>query len=235
MIGNDVVDLLDEEARVTERTPAFDARVFTASERERILAAEDAPRMRWLMWAAKEAAYKLARKRDAGLGFSPRRFEVGPFRVVDEHRRPATRLSGRVRMGGLRVECEWISAPDFVHALCREPALPPPQCTAVQRFEPLEGLPGDPGVLVRRLAVREIARTLGVPEDTLRIVKRDRIPFLYLGGREAGADLSLSHHGSVVAFACWFPPRQELAGPEGRSLVASQPPQPSSADGGLVP
>ena len=198
MIGNDIVDLLDADAQATERTPAFDARVFTRGERARILAAGDSVRARWLMWAAKEAAYNLARKRDGDLCFSPRRFEVGAWAVVDAPGRPGTRLEGRVHTEELSLDCEWISAPGFVHALCRLPGTPPPQCIAVERISALE----DPGEAVRRLAVGEIARTLAAAEDAFRIEKRGRIPFLWFEDREAAADLSLSHHGSWVAFAC---------------------------------
>ena len=198
MIGNDIVDLLDADAQATERTPAFDARVFTQGERERIFAAADGVRARWLMWAAKEAAYKLARKRDGDLSFSPRRFEVGAWTVVDAPGRPGTRLEGHVRAEELILDCEWISEPGFVHALCRLPGTPPPQCMAIERIPVLD----DPGEAVRRLAIDEIAQTLGAAENAFRIKKRGRIPFLWFRDREAAADLSLSHHGSLVAFAC---------------------------------
>ena len=78
MIGNDIVDLRDSDARPTERTPAFDARVFTPAERQRISASPDGVGERWLTWGAKEAAFKLARKRDATVAFIPLGFEVVP-------------------------------------------------------------------------------------------------------------------------------------------------------------
>jgi len=55
---------------------------------------------------------------------------------------------------------------------------------------------------VRRLAIDRVAARLGVAPARLAIGKRDRIPELRLDGAPCDADLSLSHHGGVVAFAC---------------------------------
>ena len=75
-VGNDIVDLRDPETRPGALHPRFDARVFTPAERERIGPDEQGHRMRWLMWAAKESAYKAAKKLDPRTVFSPSRFEV---------------------------------------------------------------------------------------------------------------------------------------------------------------
>lgn len=93
MLGNDVVDLLDVDARPETFHRRFDARVYTPGERERIAAAagaegsatfdgSDRPdtaaahALRWAHWAAKEAAYKLLRQRDPAFVFSPIRLEA---------------------------------------------------------------------------------------------------------------------------------------------------------------
>lgn len=97
MLGNDVVDLLDVDARPETFHRRFEARVFTPGERERIAAAartdgsstsggadasegantsEAADALRWAHWAAKEAAYKLLRQRDPAFVFSPIRLEA---------------------------------------------------------------------------------------------------------------------------------------------------------------
>jgi len=52
------------------------------------------------------------------------------------------------------------------------------------------------------VALRRLAETLGVDPADLEIRKRGRVPELCRRGRPAAADLSLSHHGAVVAFAC---------------------------------
>ncbi len=214
MIGNDIVDLRDSDARPTERTPAFDARVFTPAERQRISASPDGVGERWLTWGAKEAAFKLARKRDATVAFIPLGFEVVPG--VERGRSDSAlvnaprRFCGRVHWGDSVFDCDWVLAENFVHALCRLPGAKAPDCQAVERIEGVHGgfgldQRGNPSVAVRRLALRKIARFLAVDERALEIRKRDRIPCLWLEGEPLAGDLTLSHHGAMVAFA-WEPP-----------------------------
>ncbi|MGH7818850.1 MAG: 4'-phosphopantetheinyl transferase superfamily protein, partial [Candidatus Binatia bacterium] len=102
MIGNDVIDLRDPET-FTEH-PRFDERVFAPAERELLAAAGDARRLRWILWAAKESAYKLARKLDARAVFSPPRFVVDP-------------TAGEVAFGGRRFALEIHADDDRIHAV----------------------------------------------------------------------------------------------------------------------
>jgi hypothetical protein len=94
MLGNDVVDLLDVDARPETFRRRFDERVFSAEERLALVEdAEDASAarrshaLRWAHWAAKEAAYKLIRQVDPTFVFSPGRlvacFEPMPHRPTD--------------------------------------------------------------------------------------------------------------------------------------------------------
>ena len=75
LVGNDVVDLHDSESRPGALHPRFDVRVFTPDEREALSAA--AYPLRWTLWAAKESAYKVAKKLDPTVRFLPRDFVVG--------------------------------------------------------------------------------------------------------------------------------------------------------------
>lgn len=76
MLGNDVVDLADVDARPETFRRRFDARVFTDDER-RAIADDPSPRpLRWAHWAAKEAAYKCLRQADPRFVFSPIRLEA---------------------------------------------------------------------------------------------------------------------------------------------------------------
>ena len=75
----------------------------------------------------------------------------------------------------------------------------------MRKLEPSDGDdPAAPGRAARSLAVAALAEPLGVELDELRVHKdpRSRIPRLLLRERPAPADLSLSHHGEWVAFAC---------------------------------
>ncbi len=194
MIGNDVVDLLDRDARPETLHPRFDARVFSPAERLALEQSEDPNRQRWRLWSAKEAAYKVARKLDASSTFSPSRFQVELDRdacgtVCYRGRRFAVRVLEQD--GGLHALATWEAAPDveLVHALLRLPA------TSTLR-------PGELSRAARRLACERIAPRLGVAAADLEVRKRERIPELWLGAEPLPVDLSLSHHGELVAFAC---------------------------------
>jgi len=76
MLGNDVIDLGDPETLPGALHPRFDARVFTPHERAALANAARPERLRWRLWALKEAAYKCLKKLEPQTGFSPQRFAV---------------------------------------------------------------------------------------------------------------------------------------------------------------
>ena len=195
MLGNDVVDLGDPGTREGATHPRFDARVLARSERE-ALAREPAPRrLRWALWAAKEAAYKAAKKRDPRTVFSPRRFVVALRPARDGG------LEGAVRHGRLRlaVRVEVGADAAWVHALAGDP-LPEPGalCAGLLELAPDEA---DAGRAVRDAARRALAPRLGVDPGGLVFVREGRVPRLRLHGAPAAVDVSLSHHGRFAAFA----------------------------------
>ena len=107
LVGNDVVDLLDPENQQEAIHPRFDERVFTPVERAWLANEATAHRTRWRMWAAKESAFKVARKLDPGVRFLPRRFSVqlkGNAQAV-------------VRYAVGRFDVSFSGADDWVHAI----------------------------------------------------------------------------------------------------------------------
>ncbi len=194
MIGNDVVDLADPEARPGRAHPRFDARVFSPPERHAIAESPEPVRERWLRWAAKEAAYKCLRARDRTVCFSP--VEL----VVDRRGPTGADVRWRDRVLSVRLDLE----DDRVHAVAWDAPGSPGARTvsAVRRVGD-----SDPRAAVRRLAVRELADALGESVDALRIEKgEDRVPVLRCRSRRLDASLSLSHHGRFVGFACELGP-----------------------------
>lgn len=189
MIGNDLVDLLDAEARPGATHPRFDGRVFTAQELALLGASRRATSLRWMLWAAKEAAFKVARKLEPGLPFVPRRFAVelsasGEGVVAHEGRR----FHLRVQADGQRV-----------HALAsEEPLEARALASGILELPPAAR---DPGSALREAACQALASWLGVTPAALRIRRAGRIPRLWLRGAPAPLDLSLSHHGRLGAFA----------------------------------
>lgn len=225
-IGDDVVDLGDPETRVGAQHPRFDARVFAPSELEQITAGPDPVRRRWLLWAAKEAAFKVARQTNPRVVFSPRRFAValgdgGEARVRHDASSFVVRLDARR---------------DLVHAVARPEAASPwnvagrseedapgerillagvasleaahPACEGTVRTPDADA----PSREARRLVTDAVARRLGVAASRLRVVRRGRVPRLLHGGRLLDAAVSLSHHGRFVGFACLLACREVARG-----------------------
>jgi phosphopantetheinyl transferase (holo-ACP synthase) len=192
MVGNDVVDLADPDTRAEARHPRFDARVFDAGERALIESSPAPERTRWLLWAAKESAYKAARQGEPRIVFSPARFVV---RREDGGRTVVT-------VGDRQFRVETAADAEHVHAVAR-----PAEDPAGPVYAAVGGLAdaGPAGLAVRRLAIDAIARRLGLAPDAVAIGRDGRIPTLWIGGRRSTADLSLSHHGRFVAFACTLP------------------------------
>jgi phosphopantetheinyl transferase (holo-ACP synthase) len=187
MIGNDVVDLDDEEAQPHALHPRFDERVFGTVELEGIRTGGDPHRMRWVLWAAKESAYKLLRRTLPDLGFSPRAFAVqraGPRAATVEARGHVVRVD---------YEC----AGSFVHAVASYHGVPP----TLARIEMLSEQGQEPGDAARRLAVDAIANLLCMDARELVVDLDGRMPLLLRSGRPLPGTLSLSHHGRYVGFA----------------------------------
>lgn len=214
MVGNDVVDLRDPETDPNTLHPRFDGRVFTPSERSWLSASPDISRARWTLWAAKEAAYKLARKLVPETIFSPVRFVVDfepatPHGSGVEQRRDRR---GLVRLGEREFAVRVTGARDWVHAVAtRSGERGQRPLAGLARLEPVEACASRG---VRELACDAIARRLRLAPGELEVRKRGRVPHLLVRGRPVALDLSLSHHGAFVAFACSWAGRPFVPGSE---------------------
>ncbi|MDG2307868.1 MAG: 4'-phosphopantetheinyl transferase superfamily protein [Candidatus Binatia bacterium] len=191
MIGNDIVDFEDPEAQPTGTHPRFDQRAFSDDERKAILQSGDSVRERWVLWAAKEAAYKLLRATDPTTVFSPPRFEVtraGPSRA-------SVRFGDRILSVDLEIRR------GSVHAVARSEG----RRRIVSATARHHG--ADPSRSVRALAIDAVAPYLGAAPEELRIEREQgRPPVLFDKDQPIDSALSLSHHGRFVAFACELPP-----------------------------
>ena len=190
MVGNDVVDLRDRSVVGGPRHPRFDARVFAPPEHRALRESEAPNPLRWAFWAAKEAAYKVAKKLDDATVWSPLRFVVhfeGGLEGTVEH--AGHEYPVRVESDAERVHAVATDARgSFARIRARVAELPTPDA--------------DPSAAVRALARADLAPLLGASADALEIARRGRIPVLRLAGADAPLDLSLSHHGRFVAWAC---------------------------------
>ncbi len=187
MIGNDVVDLADRSVAERPRHPRFDERVFAPAERAALARSGAPERLRWMLWAAKEAAYKVAKKLDAEAVWSPRHFVV----ELGEN------LAGCVRHRDREIPVRVELGAGFVHALATDGTWE----AGERRANVAASDEDDASAAVRALARRDLAVWLGANEEELAIERRGRIPALLRGGVATALDLSLSHHGRFVAWA----------------------------------
>ena len=204
MLGNDVVDLDDPETRPETFRPRFDERVFDPVER-RAIAHDPRPHARrWAHWAAKEAAYKLARRIDPRFVFSPVRL-VARFEATEEadargfERRGSLLLpEGLLPADMARLELRWTEDEGALHVVARPGGSDwAAVTTALERIEPGE----DASLAVRALASVSVARDLGIEPERVGIGAHGRMPHATIDDAVCGCVLSLSHHGRFVACA----------------------------------
>ncbi len=235
MIGNDVIDLLDSDARPESFRPRFDERVFSAEERLEIARDHSSLARRWTHWGAKEAAFKLARQVDSTYVFSPgrlqARFETGES-VIDHsiagfERRGRLDFPNPLSNGLEALELRSFETVDRVHVV----AVPlGSDWGAIDLgVERIDASAYDPSVAVRALAVVEISRSLGIAENRISIGRRGRVPVVELDGAATSLSLSLSHHGRWIGYAM----RIHVERPT-RSTSRSEWPQSAGANVGRV-
>jgi phosphopantetheinyl transferase (holo-ACP synthase) len=191
MIGDDLVDLGDPETRAGAEHPGFDARVFAPNELAALARSGDPRSLRWILWSAKEAAYKAAKRRAPGAVFSPRRFVV-TF---------TGGTTGRVAHGADRYDLTIDADAERVHAIARVPGRPGLLLAAVAEAGGA-ATPPHASAAVRALAAERVAGALGLAPASLAVERDGRLPRLARGSRTISAALSLSHHGRFVSFAC---------------------------------
>ncbi len=191
MVGNDVVDLGDRETALHAMHPRFDERVFAAEELAWLRRNGNAGR--WMLWAAKESAFKAAKKLDSRTRFYPRRSLV----LLDDDGIGTVRIDERSFAVHVGLEA------DVCHAVAWSDSMPrAPAPIVVSGVRPVRAGDRSPRFAARRFALESLCAYLGAAALELDLVKEGRIPRLLLRGRPAGFDVSLSHHGRFVAFAC---------------------------------
>ena len=213
-VGNDVVDLADPEARLDRLHPRFEQRVFCAAERDQLEASCSRQALHWALWAAKESAYKALKRLAPETVFSPKEFEVQLSSLPSAG--AAGVAAGRVCHRGHLLDLEVHLDDARLHAVARIGDTP-----GVEVLWRVQTAHGDPGVAVRQLATAAIASALGLDPAGLRIIGRP--PVATSPGGRLAVDVSLSHHGRFVGFAC-----RPAGQPAGRATSACCPGAPGS-------
>ncbi len=188
LIGNDVVDLRENETKMGCLHPRFIMRVFAPEERRRILASVDPRRALWMYWAAKEAGYKLLKKVTPETAFAPAAFRI---ELAGEGRERSAR--GSVSHAGSRLHLQVRCMESYIHAVASsgrgEFLCNVASCRSIC----------DCSAAVRADALKELRPWLGKGDDLH--ISGSRPPRLMRGERPLAVDLSLSHHGGWLAWA----------------------------------
>jgi len=192
-IGNDIVDLADLETREQGLHPRFDERVFRPDERALLERSDSGHVLRWALWAAKESAYKAEKRLDPEVVFSPKQFAV-ELSALPHAGGPGVAEGSVVHRGHvltLQVHVDGTS----LHAVARTT-----RKAGARLLWKVDRAASDPSAAVRRLAATTIGSALGLDPSSVRIDRRP--PVALHRGRPLVTDVSLSHHGRFVAFAC---------------------------------
>ncbi|MEO2158087.1 MAG: 4'-phosphopantetheinyl transferase superfamily protein [bacterium] len=194
LVGNDLVDLLDPQADPRSIHQGFDARVMTTEENRLVLSALDPHRLRWMLWAAKESAFKVVKKMDPSAVFHPKAFEVDLTTFDGVH----------VRHSKTDFETVLFHSPKWVHAVTtlesRSAKCGSRLHSRVLSLESRNG-PFDSSMEVRTFTRKALGSWLGISWAEVEIVTENRIPRVTRGGKRLEIDLSLAHDGNFVACA----------------------------------
>lgn len=218
LVGNDIVDLQDSDAKLEGLHRRFLCRVFSPAEQGAIGRARCHSASLWAYWTAKEAAFKVVRKLDPQVIFAQRRFDVELEPLI-----AGQRSFGVVRHEERVLLIEMACAVDWVHATAlfdpRTGRNAPQRSadraatstatirqTASRAFASIVRWirpcidPCEPSAAVRLAAREAVAKHAGwsVAEIT---IAGSRPPRVLRAGQPTHWDLSLSHHGRWIALA----------------------------------
>lgn len=203
--GNDVVDLCAEDNRRSASNPRYAQRVLNDHEYARLKESDQSELLLWLLWSAKEAAYK-SLSPDGQLVFSQRQFEVHTDRWRSFNKRDGE-AHGRVVHRKQEVPVRWRWTPHYVHCVSGVAAtdgrasVRPARDIHIDllRYPRYEAMPVS-SQAVRALG-HELLADLGTNLDEIWISRRARhAPQIVVAGAVwSDAKISLSHDGRFVA------------------------------------
>jgi len=211
-LGNDLIDFRASHNRGRAEQPRMLARVLTAGERAQ-LADEGTGDVGFaLLWSAKEAAYKAAKKIQPALVFAPGRWQVDCADLA---------LGGRSKHGAViiadhpPIAVSWQHHAHWLHCIAVLGPVPPPinsavlalaDCAPTAAFSERErdSFSREQSAAVRTLAKRLLAQR-GITDSEIvreRVGRNLMPPQVFSGGAARGdIQLSLSHDGDYVAAA----------------------------------
>ena len=219
LLGNDIIDL--KEAGITGKSHStrFVERVFSHEEKSSIAISENPDLTLWMLWAAKETAYKIISKITGPPVFSHKKFKTtflkqiskskSEFRVVYDKWRFQIDLTTNINyIHAVGTPANISELPNYllsekVHQITHS-ELKDWQNTNLwpEHFtkEELVSIHHAESALVRFHCKNLIANKLKFAPERLQIIRPSKAhkpqpPFLLLDNKQTEIDISLSHHG----------------------------------------
>ena len=211
-IGNDVVDLGSPDALGKSLDDRFVRRVFLPEEQKRIYQDSDPDCILWMLWAAKETAFKIISKIHPAIHAGPLKYRVHleetgllPLRTPGFRQGHFTCL---VETPEGSVITSALTGADYVHAFGSQGNQAEVGAMHLKIFRLDQPCFRDKpeSDVVRKVLCRHLGRFWRIPVEQVAVhrdqeARRAGPPVVYVGGERAPVDLSLSHHGRYGAFA----------------------------------
>jgi phosphopantetheinyl transferase (holo-ACP synthase) len=195
--GNDIIDLSCHPEKEWRRT-RFLSKILTDAEQQYFLLHPEIELLPEWLFTCKESAYKYFVKQGCRDAFNPRSFEVD----LAEYEIPA---EGVLYKGKIRCSygtCLFISEVIplyYIHSVCCSEKYPDKTLSFVERDE--SALNAGRSKVTRSAMIHFIKKNFAIDSDNIDIINdpATQIPFLYINGKKAPYDISMSHDGSYYA------------------------------------
>ena len=206
------MDLGNPDALGKSRDDRFVRRVFLPEEQKQIYQDRDSDCILWVLWAAKETAYKIISKNHPAVHSGPLKYRVNlkettsfPLCTADFRNRHFICL---VETPVEAVITGVLTGADYVHAFGSQGDQSTAGAMHLKVFrldQPcFYGKPESD--VVRNVLCLYLGRFWRMPAEQIVVHREQKAraagpPMVYVRGKRASADISLSHHGRYGAFA----------------------------------
>jgi hypothetical protein len=207
------VDLTDPRSKGRSLDTRFINRVFTLHEQEQIVNDGYPDVLVWSLWAGKETAYKILCKVYGHVTSAPRRYEVRMSASEDSHDDNRLFMAGVVRTPYDPVSIRIYKDADYLHCIgvTGTEKLMNSVIWGIHKAEPAEGegyrySPEAASVEIRKVATRKMALYCKEDIENIDIIRFKgsrglEPPTVYIKGKKAMIDISLSHDGHFLSYA----------------------------------
>lgn len=227
-MGNDIVDLCEAECAVKSKDARFVSRVFNELEQNTISKSANRDFTLWMLWAAKETAYKIVSKLTSPPVFAHKLFRA-TLQKMSTLEGDSIRAVIPIDYNHKFVEVGITGDTEHIHAVgsyitsgkasdyllfSKTKMLDPLEFNQFQQDaylrkcftdEERASIRDTEAALVRYYSKQDIAARLNINPAQLQIIRpkaqnKMQPPYLLIDNKQINVDISLSHHGKWVAW-----------------------------------